>query len=162
MFKSLSNISKVSNREEGQGLVEYALILVLVSVVVIVVLSMVGPGVGNIFSQVTTALNGSAAGETVENGGGCQPAGSGDPRYVLVDGNGGIPAGDRMFSDSDCTSNAGIIDFDSVKIAGGAGVSAAKSKCQAVFGKNLRYTGTGTPEENSEIWGGSGYWYCTP
>lgn len=66
MFKSLSNLSKVTKREEGQGLVEYALILVLVSVVVIVVLSLVGPGVGNIFSQVTTALNGAATGESTQ------------------------------------------------------------------------------------------------
>jgi pilus assembly protein Flp/PilA len=42
--------------EDGQGLVEYALILVLVSIVVIVVLSVLGPQIGNVFSQITTAL----------------------------------------------------------------------------------------------------------
>jgi pilus assembly protein Flp/PilA len=44
--------------ENGQGLVEYALILVLVAIVVIVVLSVLGPQIGNVFSQINTALAG--------------------------------------------------------------------------------------------------------
>jgi pilus assembly protein Flp/PilA len=43
-------------REEGQGLVEYALILVLVAVVVIVILALLGPAIGNIFSNLVNAL----------------------------------------------------------------------------------------------------------
>lgn len=43
-------------REEGQGLVEYALILVLVAVVVIVILAMLGPAIGNVFSDIVEAL----------------------------------------------------------------------------------------------------------
>jgi pilus assembly protein Flp/PilA len=43
-------------REEGQGLVEYALILVLVAIVVIVILALVGPAVGNMFSNVIRKL----------------------------------------------------------------------------------------------------------
>lgn len=39
-------------REEGQGLVEYALILVLVAIVVIAVLLLLGPIVGNVFSSI--------------------------------------------------------------------------------------------------------------
>jgi pilus assembly protein Flp/PilA len=39
-------------REEGQGLVEYALILVLVAIVVIAILLLVGPAVGNVFSVI--------------------------------------------------------------------------------------------------------------
>ena len=39
-------------REEGQGLVEYALILVLVAIAVLVILALVGPSVGNMFSNV--------------------------------------------------------------------------------------------------------------
>ncbi len=46
-------------REEGQGLVEYALILVLVAVVVIAILMLLGPQIANIFSQVTTGLGAS-------------------------------------------------------------------------------------------------------
>lgn len=42
--------------EKGQGLVEYALILVLVAVVVIVILALLGPSIGNIFSNVVTQI----------------------------------------------------------------------------------------------------------
>jgi len=44
-------------RERGQGLVEYALILVLVAVVVIAVLTLMGPIVGNVFRKVNSGLN---------------------------------------------------------------------------------------------------------
>jgi pilus assembly protein Flp/PilA len=43
--------------ERGQGLVEYALILVLVAVVVIAILTLVGPQIANMFSKVTNGLN---------------------------------------------------------------------------------------------------------
>jgi pilus assembly protein Flp/PilA len=39
-------------QERGQGLVEYALILVLVAVVVIAVLTLLGPAIGNVFSTI--------------------------------------------------------------------------------------------------------------
>lgn len=42
--------------EDGQGMVEYALILVLIAVVVIVVLTTVGKQVKNVFSNVSTGL----------------------------------------------------------------------------------------------------------
>ncbi len=45
-----------TSRKSGQGLVEYALILVLVAVVVIVILSLLGPAIGNVFSNILTAL----------------------------------------------------------------------------------------------------------
>lgn len=44
------------NREKGQGLVEYALVLVLVAVVVIAILTVLGPQVGNVFSRITAGL----------------------------------------------------------------------------------------------------------
>ncbi len=43
--------------ERGQGLVEYSLILVLVAVVVIAVLSLLGPAIGNVFSTILGAIN---------------------------------------------------------------------------------------------------------
>jgi pilus assembly protein Flp/PilA len=43
-------------REEGQGLVEYALILVLVAIVVIAILTLLGPQIANTFSKVTNGL----------------------------------------------------------------------------------------------------------
>jgi pilus assembly protein Flp/PilA len=42
--------------EEGQGLVEYALILVLVALVVIVILSLLGPTIGNTFSNIVSVI----------------------------------------------------------------------------------------------------------
>ena len=44
-------------RENGQGLVEYALVLVLVAVVVIAILTLLGPQIGNVFSRITNGLN---------------------------------------------------------------------------------------------------------
>ncbi len=43
-------------KEKGQGLVEYALILVLVAVVVIAVLLILGPIIGNTFSSINYSL----------------------------------------------------------------------------------------------------------
>jgi len=43
-------------KEKGQGLVEYALILVLVAVVVIAVLTLLGPIVSNVFSKINSAM----------------------------------------------------------------------------------------------------------
>ena len=43
-------------REKGQGLVEYALILVLVAIVVIAILLLLGPVVGNVFSNIVGNL----------------------------------------------------------------------------------------------------------
>lgn len=44
------------HREDGQGLVEYALILVLVAIVVIAILTLLGPQIGNVFSRITSAM----------------------------------------------------------------------------------------------------------
>jgi pilus assembly protein Flp/PilA len=46
-----------SPREQGQGLVEYALILVLVAIVVISALMLLGPVIGNTFSTINKSLN---------------------------------------------------------------------------------------------------------
>jgi pilus assembly protein Flp/PilA len=42
----------------GQGLVEYALILVLVAIVVIAALMILGPIIGNTFSTINNSLTG--------------------------------------------------------------------------------------------------------
>ena len=49
-------------KEKGQGLVEYALILVLVAIVVIAALMILGPVIGNIFSTINNSLNSTGAG----------------------------------------------------------------------------------------------------
>jgi pilus assembly protein Flp/PilA len=52
----LEFISTMQNREEGQALVEYALILSLVSVVAIGALTLVGTNVTAILNQIAAAL----------------------------------------------------------------------------------------------------------
>ncbi len=43
-------------QSDGQGLVEYALILVFVAVVVIAILTLLGPAIGNVFSSILEAV----------------------------------------------------------------------------------------------------------
>jgi pilus assembly protein Flp/PilA len=43
-------------QKKGQGLVEYALILVLVAIVIIIILSVLGPAIGNVFSQIINSI----------------------------------------------------------------------------------------------------------
>ena len=54
-------------QEEAQGLVEYALILVLVAIVVIAILLVLGPVVGNVFSNIVFHMS------TSRSGGGWMP-----------------------------------------------------------------------------------------
>jgi pilus assembly protein Flp/PilA len=42
--------------EQGQGLVEYALIMLLVAIVVIVVLALFGPWIGNLYSNIVQSI----------------------------------------------------------------------------------------------------------
>jgi pilus assembly protein Flp/PilA len=42
----------ITSGERGQGLLEYALIIILVAVIVIVILALLGPGIGNMFSNI--------------------------------------------------------------------------------------------------------------
>ena len=53
MFKKF--IAKMQ-QEEGQGLVEYALIIVLVSIAVIVGLTALGTNVSSVFTRIVTSL----------------------------------------------------------------------------------------------------------
>ena len=41
-----------SNRENGQSLLEYALIIVLVAIIVIIVIYLFGPAIGNMYSNI--------------------------------------------------------------------------------------------------------------
>lgn len=51
-----SQRARRKQQSAGQGLVEYALILVLVAIVVIVILVLLGPAIGNVFSNIVEAL----------------------------------------------------------------------------------------------------------
>jgi pilus assembly protein Flp/PilA len=44
------------SERQGQGLVEYALILMLVALVVIIILMLLGPAIGNTFSNVVANI----------------------------------------------------------------------------------------------------------
>ena len=62
-FKEISIERKIykmlfAPKEKGQGLVEYALILVLVAIVVIAALMVLGPIIGNSFSTINNSLSG--------------------------------------------------------------------------------------------------------
>ncbi len=43
-------------KERGQGLVEYAIILSLVAIVVVAVVRLLGPKIGNTFSKINNSL----------------------------------------------------------------------------------------------------------
>jgi len=55
-FEGSLSAERLARRESGQGMVEYALILVLVSVAVIVVLLTMGNQIQNVFSNIVAAL----------------------------------------------------------------------------------------------------------
>jgi len=46
----------LSGSEEGQGLVEYALIVVLISIVSIAIMTTLGGTIGSVFTQANSAL----------------------------------------------------------------------------------------------------------
>ena len=43
-------------KERGQGLVEYAIILALVALIVIAVVRLLGPSIGNTFSTIASSM----------------------------------------------------------------------------------------------------------
>ena len=47
-----------ARKEKGQGLVEYALIIVLVAIVVIAALAILGPQISNIFNTISGTMAG--------------------------------------------------------------------------------------------------------
>ena len=53
----MNNLSLSQNPKKGQGLVEYAIILALVAIVVIAVMRLMGPKVGNTFSSINNSLD---------------------------------------------------------------------------------------------------------
>src|SRR5437763_15055597 len=56
MLSLYMKLRSLTTRQEGQGMVEYALMLVLVSIVVIVILLTMGNQIKNFFSNVVAAL----------------------------------------------------------------------------------------------------------
>jgi pilus assembly protein Flp/PilA len=50
-------IRRVTNREEGQDMVEYALLAALISIVAIAIILLLGPYIKNLFEDVINAVN---------------------------------------------------------------------------------------------------------
>jgi pilus assembly protein Flp/PilA len=55
MWKEV-NAMLFSPKEKGQGMVEYALIIVLIAIVVIVILTLLGTQISVVFSEISSAL----------------------------------------------------------------------------------------------------------
>lgn len=51
-----NNTMLFAPKEKGQGLVEYAIIIALVAIVVIAVMTLLGPKIGNTFSSINNSL----------------------------------------------------------------------------------------------------------
>jgi pilus assembly protein Flp/PilA len=139
-------MKKLPKREEGQGLVEYALILVLVAVVVIVILSQMGPAIGNIFSEIVGALNGEIASAPQ----GCQAFGGGMySAGVYIDVQGDVITPDTIgHTDDACTDNgAGPAGSYMVNVSSEA---AADTKCAGVGGTGV------VPGSGNE----NGWYFC--
>lgn len=51
-------LSRFETEEEGQGLVEYALIIVLIAVVSVIALTALGTQISSIFDDITSSLGG--------------------------------------------------------------------------------------------------------
>ena len=95
-------VLKNIEREEGQGLVEYALILVLVAVVVIIILTILGSAVTLVFARVVGGLNGDVidtansdhaiflSGDSTATGSGLCSGTLSNINFVVVDSNGDL------------------------------------------------------------------------
>lgn len=56
VMEEVMNVTR-SSTEIGQGLVEYAYLIAFIALFVIIVLKLVGPAVGNVFSGLINDLN---------------------------------------------------------------------------------------------------------
>jgi pilus assembly protein Flp/PilA len=102
MFKTKRN-----KKESGQGLVEYALILVLVAIVVIAVLMLLGPIIGGVFSTINDSLSG------VGGGGGVA---ANEPGASYVSPMGNTPAECQALG----ISSGGTLYVHELKVTGGS------------------------------------------
>ena len=56
VYSERNYIMLFAPKEKGQGLVEYAIILALVAIIVIAVMRLLGPKIGDTFSDINDAL----------------------------------------------------------------------------------------------------------
>ena len=55
--KKGENIVFIAAKEKGQGLIEYALILAFVAIIVVAVLMLIAPAIGEVFSTINASLS---------------------------------------------------------------------------------------------------------
>ena len=56
LFSILAALRANLKKEEGQGLAEYALILVLISIAAIAIMALLGGKIGSVFTSISAAL----------------------------------------------------------------------------------------------------------
>lgn len=137
MFRKI--LKKLRLPQKGQGLVEYALILVLIAVVVIAILLTVGPAISQVYCRVAGSLQpGSCSfGVTITSGPTATPAG---PGHVHLSISVQVPeatsvtfsAGGKTATESSCNTSCtltvnGIVSSGTWAVTTGAGGSAGGS-----------------------------------
>jgi pilus assembly protein Flp/PilA len=101
-------IMRIRKKEEGQGLIEYALLLVLVAIVIVVILALMGRTVTTVYAQIYAGLNG----QTLDGAG---------TEYVVTGVNANV-AGSPPFCT--VTVSGSVVVFEDGDLAGaGVGVS---------------------------------------
>lgn len=108
----------IPKKEEGQGLVEYALLLVLVAIVIIVILALMGRTVRAVYAQIYAGLNGQgldgSGTEYVVTGVDVDVVGS--PPFCTITVGGSVV----VFEDGDL-ADAGVSVSGSASWSGGSG-----------------------------------------
>ena len=66
----MEQLKKLFKDEEGQGMVEYGLIIGLIAIVLIGALTALNGGLTSIFDKITNALEGTDDGQSGDTGGG--------------------------------------------------------------------------------------------
>jgi pilus assembly protein Flp/PilA len=56
LFAGLEGVMSNHPEKDGQGIIEYALIMIFVAVVVIIVMVFIGPSMGNVYSNIISAI----------------------------------------------------------------------------------------------------------
>jgi pilus assembly protein Flp/PilA len=125
---------KLPPREEGQGLVEYALILVLVAIVVIAILLLLGPVVGQVFSNIvinlqvggsggagstTIQFNGSPTVKKTQPGGGCTYTAT----VPVMATQGGVGVGGQNVQATIAINGGALGSFSASGTTGGSGAA---------------------------------------
>jgi pilus assembly protein Flp/PilA len=112
------NVMKNPKDEEGQGLVEYALLIVLIAIVIVLILSLMGRTITTVYAQIYAGLNG----QTLDGSGteyvvtGVDVNVSGAPPFCTVSVGGSVV----VFEDGDL-AGAGVGVSGSAAWDGGGG-----------------------------------------